>query len=135
MKQLTVLTPNEPGVLARIAQALAERQVNIEALDAEGIERHGIVVLTVDRYDVALRALRDAGFSALTQDALLLRLEDRPGALAAVALRLKEAGLDVRSMHIIHRDPEGPLVSLVTSDNDRAAAVLAEAGVGRMLER
>ncbi|MGI8605326.1 MAG: ACT domain-containing protein [Verrucomicrobiales bacterium] len=130
MKQLTVLTANQPGVLASIAQALAERSVNIEALDAEGIDEHGVVVLTVDRYDEALRALRDSGFTAISQDALLIRLEDKPGALAKIAVRLKDAGIDVRSMHIIRRDRGGPMVSLVASDNIQAAALLADCLVG-----
>jgi hypothetical protein len=130
MKQLTVLVRNEPGVLATIAQALGEHGVNIEALDAEGIDEHGLVVLTVDRYDEALRALRDKGFTAITQDALLIRLADKPGALAAVALRLKDAGLDLRSMHIIRRDPVASLVSLVASDNQRAAELLTDCLVG-----
>ena len=109
MKQLTVLVPNQRGVAAEIASCLAERGVNIEEIDIEGVEDRGIIVLSVDRYDEALRALRDHGFRAITQDVLLVRLEDRPGALAAVAMRLKDAGIDLRSMHILrhHRQSCG----------------------------
>jgi hypothetical protein len=126
MKQLTVFVPDKIGVAARIATALAERHVNIEALDIEGMETHGIVVLTVDRYDEALRALRDHGFRALTQETLLIRLEDRPGALAAVALRLRDAGLDLRSMHILRREAGTTFASLVASDHAKAAAILKD---------
>ncbi|MDZ4286952.1 MAG: hypothetical protein U0984_03285 [Prosthecobacter sp.] len=130
MKQLTVLVPNKIGVAAEISACLAEKSINIEEIDIEGIEDRGIVVLRVDRYDDALRALSERGFRVITQDALLVRLEDKPGALAAIAMRLKEANLDLRSMHILHRDAAGTIASLVASDNARAAEVLRDVLVG-----
>jgi hypothetical protein len=126
MKQLTVLVPNEVGIAARLTTCLAEHGVNIEEIDIEGVENRGIVVLTVDRYDEALRALSDEGFRAITQNTLLIRLEDRPGALATVAVRLKDAGLDLRSMHILSRHEGGVIVSLVASDNAKAAEILRD---------
>ena len=126
MKQLTVLVRNEPGIAAQLATCLAERGVNIEEIDIEGVEDRGIVVLTVDRYDEALRALSESGFHAVTQDTLLIRLEDKPGALATIALRLRDAGLDLRSMHILRRSEAGTMASLVASDNAKAAEVLQD---------
>ncbi len=126
MKQLTVLVPNEIGIAARLTACLAERDINIEKIDVESVEDHGVVVLSVDRYDEALRVLCDQGFRVITQDTLLVRLEDKPGALAAVALRLKDAGLDLRSMHILRRDASSTTASLVCSDNAVAAEVLRD---------
>lgn len=126
MKQITVLAPNRTGILADITASLAERGVNIEDIDVEGMTDDGIVVLTVDQYDLALRTLRDHGYKAISQEALIVRLEDRPGALAEVAVRLKNAGLDVRSMHIAHREAGRTLASLVVSDPSRAAEVLSD---------
>jgi hypothetical protein len=126
MKQLTVLVPNELGIAARLTACLAERGINIEEIDVESVADHGVVVLSVDRYDEALRALSDQGFRVITQDTLLVRLEDKPGALAAVALQLKDAGLDLRSMHILRRNDSGTTASLVCSDNAAAAEVLRD---------
>ena len=126
MKQLTVLVPNERGIVAEVTSCLAACGVNIEEIDIEGVEDHGVVVLSVDRYDVALRALHDHGFRAVTQDTLVIRLEDKPGALAAIALRLTDAGLDLRSMHILRREGGTTVASLVASDNVKAAVVLRE---------
>ena len=95
MKQLTVLVPNERGIAAKLAKCLAERGVNIEEIDIEGVEDHGMVVLSVDRYDEALRALSDQGFRVITQDTLLVRLEDKPGALAAMAAAAVRVGPEV----------------------------------------
>ena len=126
MKQLTVLVPNELGIAARLTSCLAERGINIEEIDIEGVENHGIVVLSVDRYDEALRVLSDQGFRVITQSTLLVRLQDNPGALAAVAMQLKDAGIDLRSMHILRRNDLFTTASLVCSDNARAAEVLRD---------
>ena len=126
MKQLTVLVPNKPGQFAAIAAALATRGVNIESFDVESHGEDGLIVLMVDNDDEALRALRDAGYKAVTQDTLLIRLDDKPGALATVAVRLKDAGLDLRSLHIVRRAGDSTIASLVASDNARAAAILRD---------
>ena len=124
MKQLTVLAPNQPGQLPLITEALAKYGVNIEDFDVESHGAEGLISLTVDKYDDALRALRDEGYRAVTQDTLLIRLEDKPGALATIALRLKEAGLDLRSMHIVRRTGNVSIATLVADDNAKAAAIL-----------
>lgn len=130
MKQLTVLAPNKPGQLAIITEKLAQRSVNIESFDIESHGEDGVIVLTVDNYDEALRALRDAGYQAITQDTLVIRIEDKPGALAAVTARLRDAGLDLRSMHIVRHSGRFSIVSLVASDNAAAAAILRDVLIG-----
>ena len=130
MKLLHVLAPNLPGVLARIAEALAAAGVNIEDFDVESHDAEGIISLTVDKYDEALHVLRDLGYRAITQDTLLIRLDDKPGALAKIALRLTDGGLDLRSMHIVRRTGAFSIVSLVASDNAAAAAVLRDVLIG-----
>jgi hypothetical protein len=130
MKLLTVLVPNQPGQLAKISEALAAKGVNIEDFDVESHGADGLISLTVDRYDAALRALRDSGYKAVTQDTLLIRLEDKPGALAGIAMRLKDAGVDLRSMHIVRRTENVSIASLVADNNQRAAEVLKDVLIG-----
>ena len=128
MKQLTVITPNEPGALADISAILAERDINIDHFDADAIDETGVIVLTVplDAYDRALQALRAAGFQALTEDALLVRLDDKPGALAQIATRFKEGRINLRSMHIIRRQQGYSFVSIVADDRKQARELIAD---------
>lgn len=126
MKQITILTRKDPAELTRVATLLGDAGVNIEEVDAERVEETGIIVLSVDRYDDALRVLADNGLHAITQDALVIRLDDRPGALASIARKLRDSNVDVRSMHILRRDASTSLVSLVASDNAKARALLAD---------
>lgn len=130
MKQITIITENQSGEIATISTLLAELEINIEDIELEKSEELGVIRLSVDRYDRALRAIREAGFQAITQDALLVRLEDKPGALAKVATRFEEKGIDLRSMHIMQRRRGHAHVSIVTSDNERAAELLGDVLVG-----
>lgn len=130
MKQITILTRPDPDEITRVASILGDAGINIEDIDADRIEETGTIVLMVDQLDAALRALSDSGLRAVTQDALVIRLEDKPGALATVAKRLRDAGIDVRSMHILRRDESQSLVSLVVSDQNAARRVLADVMMG-----
>ena len=94
MKQITVVVDDHPGALAEITRALAVAGINIETLSGELVESSGVITVAVDRYDEALVALRDAGFSAVSEDALVVRLDDSPGALARIAHLLAEAGVN-----------------------------------------
>lgn len=130
MKQISVLTDNRSGVLAELSQALGQRNVNIESIDGEGAEQTGVVTLTVDRYDDALQALQEAGFRAVSEDALIVRMKDEPGALARVAERFKAAEINIKSLRFLSRDDGFALVTLVTEDNERAKQLVADLIVG-----
>lgn len=131
MKQITVPTENRTGELADIVNLLADHTININSIDATEEDDHGFVVLTVDRYDEALRCLRGAGYQPLTEDAIVIRVLDEPGALAKVANRFKEAHINVRSLHIIRRREGVTHVSLVSDNNDAASELVKDLLVRR----
>ncbi len=120
MKQITIVTESSPGLLARVTEILAARGINIETLDAETVQDHGVVILTVDRYDEALVALRDAGVPAVSEDAIIIRIADEPGALARISQRFHSAEIRVRSVRIIRRRAGYGLVAIATERSERA---------------
>ena len=120
MKQITIVAESDPGLLARASEVLAERGINIETLDAETVQEHGVVILTVDRYDEALAALRDAGIPAVSEDAIIIRIVDEPGALARISRRFHDAEIRLRSVRIIRRNEGYGLVALSTERTEKA---------------
>ena len=104
MKQITIVTPAQAGLMADISDHLGNAGINIETLEAFVVRDWDIVQLTVSDYDRALRVLRDAGYDAITEDAVVVNVKDQPGALAKVMRRLNEAGVGMRS----HADPPPP---------------------------
>ena len=124
MERIVIIARDEPGVIADVARALGDAGINIESLDAEGTGDQGIITLTTDDTDRALHTLTDAGFRAATDDALIFRLPDEPGALAKVAERFKEAGLNIQSFHILDRRSGYTIVALTTRDRAQAEALI-----------
>ncbi|MBN9118726.1 MAG: ACT domain-containing protein [Planctomycetes bacterium] len=126
MKQLTIVAPDRPGLLAEVTDALAAAAVNIETFDAEAVAGTGVIRLSVDRYDVAIQALHLAGLVPVSEDALLVRLEDKPGALAAVAKRFRDAGLNVRSLRIVHTSGGQTVAAVAVERTAEAVALVSD---------
>lgn len=126
MKQITIVTEQTTGLLARISELLARNSINIESLDAETILDHGVAILTVDRYDEALAALRDEGIPAVSEDAIVVRIPDEPGALAKISRRFDAANIRLRSVRIMCRSGGYGLVALSTDRTEQALALVKD---------
>ena len=124
MNRIIIVAKNEVGVLADISQALADKGINIETISAEGLAEQGVITLTADAHDDALRVLMDAGYKAVSDDSLILRLPDEPGALAKVAGRFKDAGVNIQSLHIVERQGDHTIVALASEDRAQAEALV-----------
>ncbi len=122
--RIIVIVPDEPGSLALVTQALAEADVNIESIDGRQIGELGVITLRTNDDDAALLALLKANLRAVTSDAVVFSLPDRPGALATVAQRFGQHQVNVRTIHILHRLAEHAIVAVTTDNNDLARSLL-----------
>ena len=126
MQRITVVVHNQPGLLADITELLASKGLSITSIVAEAHGSDGVLHLGAERVDEALAVLTAAGYHAVTEDVLLARVEDRPGALAQLSRRLMEAQLDIRGLNMVQRNDGWAVVAIATNDNARARGVLAE---------
>ena len=124
MPRIIVMAKNEVGVIADISRVLADSDINIETISTEALDDKGSISLTTDDYDGALRALTDAGFKTVTDDSLLVSLRDEPGALAKVAEKLKQGGVNIQSLHIVNRRGDYTTVAILTDDRAKAEGLL-----------
>lgn len=126
MKQITVICNPDDFVVANISTLLAQYDINIDWIDAEVVNGVGVVNLVVDHYDDAMRLLREAEYSLLSEEALVVRIEDKPGALAQIAQRFKDASIPMRSMRILRRDKDDCVVAIVVQPMDEARAIVED---------
>ena len=124
MNRIIIMANNEVGVIADISRVMADNDINIETMTAQGPGENGVVTLTTDDNDAALRALTDVGFKVVTDDALILQLPDEPGALAKVAQRFKDTGVNIQSLHILARHHGYTTVALSADDRTRAETLV-----------
>ena len=121
MKQITIVTETKAGLVAEVSEVLGSPGININSLVAPDTPGHyGVVVLTVDRYDEALVALRDAGYPAVTEDGVVVRIPDDPTALAKFSRRCYDANIGLCSVRTICCDRNGfGLVALCTERSEK----------------
>ena len=123
--QLTLTLESKPGVLAKISQVLAGAGVNITALCAAEAAGRGKIRMVVSDAGRAKEALKAAKLRCGEEPALLLTLEDRPGALARVADKLAAAKINIKCAYATTGGVGGSTtVVLSVSNVDKAASVL-----------
>jgi hypothetical protein len=118
-RQITVPIANQPGTLAGVTGALRAAQINIEAFTVFEGQAH----LLVDQPARAAEALREARYSCLESDVLVIDLPHAPGELAAAAGALSEAGINIDYAY------SGP-----ASETGRARVALAVSDLARALQ-
>ncbi len=117
--RIVVMADNQVGVIADITAILANAGINLESINTDARSGQEAVILTTDNSDHALYVLNQAGYKAVGDEVLVLRLRDEPGALAGVADKLKQAGINIQSMHILNRSAGHAMIALTTGDRDR----------------
>ena len=123
--RIVVLANDEVGIIADLTGILASAGINIESINTEVNNEQGTVVLTTDSSDHALYVLNQAGYKAVGDEVLVVQLRDEPGALARVAENLKQAGVNIQSMHILNRSGGHAMIALTTDDRVRAEAAIS----------
>lgn len=126
MKQLTIITQDRPGLLTDITSALAEAGINIEDVDAEAAGATSSISIAVDRYDEAVRLLSARGWKVYAENTLVIELPDEPGALARVARRFSDSGVNLRSVRFVERRHGKALVAVCTAEEDRAREIVQD---------
>ena len=129
MRSIRVVVPNRPGLLAEITECLAQKGISIEQIVVETHGEGALVRFETERDDEALTVLTNAGYHAVTDDVVLARIEDRPGALASLSRTLADSKLNIRSMHHVRREGGQALVAISTDDNARARTLLGESAL------
>ena len=124
--RIVIMADNQVGAIAGITTVLADAGVNLESINTQENNRQGAVIITTDHSDRALYALNQAGYKAVGDEVLVLQVPDRPGALASVAQRLKDARVNIQSMHILDRHDGRAMIALTTDDQDRAQEAIGQ---------
>jgi len=129
MKDITIIEPDRPGLLATIASTLGREVINIKRFAAHGVGGNAIITIGVADVDHALRVLRDNKINAIVEEILIAKLTDKPGQLAEVTLKLKDIGCNLKSAYVVGRSDSQVLVALAVDDPERARLALGDAVV------
>ncbi len=119
---------NKPGQLARLAEAVAAKGVNLTALCDVAWGSAGAVGLAVSDEAAAREALTAGGFTFREVELVSTTLADQPGSLARAARRLADAGVNIEALAAYGFGEEGR-VHLMVGDAFAVRSVLRRAGL------
>jgi len=94
-KQLAIFLDNRPGMLARVADALAKAKVNIYAVTTSDTVDHTVIRMVVSDYRKALHVFEERGTLVVEDDVLMVEGSNKPGEIARIAHRLADARVNI----------------------------------------
>ena len=119
--ELYVILENKPSVLGDLCSFLAENEVNIDAIGVF----HDTAKLYVQNLNKAVKLLGKLNYIVELRDVLRVDLENRPGALADVATKLGDEGINIEYCYgTLSRKGNAVSVIMDVSNIDRAVQVL-----------
>lgn len=125
MKDCSIQLTNHPGDLARVAQALGRRGVNIKALAAISAGGVAIAHILPDDIVVARSAFEAANIRFTESEVHIVLLENTAGMVANVTSRLGDAGVNLEALYVTGV-ADGLVELAIVSDNPKKAKKILE---------
>ncbi len=123
-KELTVTTPNEPGILGRVLGTLANAHVNLKALCAYSEDDKGIFLLVTSDPEKAMKCLEAIGYEVTLNDVVTVLIDDRIGSGAEIGALLGNAVIDIDYCYGSSSRMGKALLVFKTTNNKKALETL-----------
>jgi hypothetical protein len=126
-KQLSVFMENKPGRLSTICGTLADNNINIYAMSVHDTVDHAIVRLIVDNPTKALIILEEEGVYIVTQDVVVLQIDNKPGIISHIAKKLFRADINIEYAYCTaSRNQDMGCLVIKTKDAEQTQDILDE---------
>jgi hypothetical protein len=126
MRSFVVTCDNRPGEFAKMAEAIAARNINIKTVGGVGYSDRGAVGILTEDEEGTRGALRDVGMTFRECETVDLPLEDRPGRLAEACRRLADSGVNIDFLAPTRLGDGGASVAFGVEDAEAAHKALGE---------
>lgn len=98
---LLIRVENEPGMLAKVTAAVSDAGVNLSAATCTRPGDSAELHILVKHPEAAKHALAIAGLAVTEErEVIVVEVDDRPGALADLARRVADAGIDLDLVYV-----------------------------------
>ena len=125
-KQLSVVMPNRPGILARTCAILADANVNVMALSVLDNNDNAVVRVLCDQPTKALLLLEQEELYVMEQDVVVVEIDNRPGELTRIAQILAQADINIQYAYATAtQNQEFGCLVLKTDEPEKALSLLS----------
>jgi hypothetical protein len=108
-----------------LAARLGDHGIDIRSLAVGAVGTYGCAVLSTNNDAATRDVLRQGRYRFVESEAINVGVEDRPGALAQLAGRLGEAGVNINGVVLLGRHQGKAELAISTEDVETARRVLA----------
>ncbi|PJB69819.1 MAG: hypothetical protein CO093_09500 [Alphaproteobacteria bacterium CG_4_9_14_3_um_filter_47_13] len=127
MKQITILSQNKKDLIADVTQLMAVADIDIDSITGRNFGDQSIVTLTTKDDAEAFKVLqRHQDFQVMSENALIVRINDERGALAKLSRRFSDSGINIRSIRFVERHDGYALVAISTERTDEALKIVKD---------
>ena len=117
MKQITVICKRSVDPVVEITTLLSEHSIDIRDISFQQFGNDAILALVADDFEQSVSLLSDHGYTLLADETLLIKLEDKLGVLAEISQRIRDAGVNIRSLGLMKISDDDNVVTISTDDN------------------
>ena len=123
MQEFNVSLTDKPGELAEVASAVGERGINILGCVGMGRSTASVTMVTDDE-DATAKVLKEMGRDFEANELILTTLSNEPGALAEMATKLRDEGINIISFYIMKMEMDAADVALTTDNPSKTKEIL-----------
>ena len=123
MQEFNVSLTDKPGELATVASAVGDQGINILGCVGMGRSTASVTMVTDDE-EATAKVLKDMGRDFDVNELILTTLSNKPGALAEMATKLSDEGINIISFFIMKMEMDAADVALTTDNPSKTKEIL-----------
>lgn len=113
IQQISVFLENRAGQLLDVTKALADNQIDMQAINIAETADYGIARLIVNTPKKAMTVLHEKGFILRLTPVVQATVPDRPGGLNVLLEAVARAGIDIEYMYSAFQGQNNGLAYMV----------------------
>ncbi len=123
MQEFNVSLADKPGELAEVASAVGDQGINILGCVGMGRSTASVTMVTDDE-EATTKVLKEMGRDFDVNELILTTLSNEPGALAEMATKLSDEGINIISFYIMKMEMDAADVALTTDNPSKTKEIL-----------
>ncbi|NLY60627.1 MAG: ACT domain-containing protein [Clostridiales bacterium] len=125
VKQISVFLENRKGRLAQVTSVLSQNNIDISAISIAETTNFGIIRMIVNKPELALKVIKEAGFTVNTADVLAVEVPDCPGGLHQVLEIMYDNNISIEYLYsFVRRPSQKALILFKLDETDKAIKAL-----------
>ncbi|MBQ2642642.1 MAG: ACT domain-containing protein [Eubacterium sp.] len=127
--QISVFVENKPGKLFDLTNFIAEKNINMRALEVADASDYGIIRFIVDDPTAMINALKENDWVCNVTKVIGVKIPDKPGSLAKISNILSDANTNVEYCYaFISKENNNAIMVFKVDDNEEVVNILKANG-------